>query len=249
MKPTILILFSCVFASVSSGGYTPQFAMDAAKALHDSLNDYEIGLKPPAADQKSSLDPVQVKVDVYLTEAWHKGSKVYLMGYLRRNWTDSRLANPEDPPLDLVLSHAKVLDSIWTPDLFIVNGKKDVIHEGGITLKTSTGALETSEQLKIKSYCPVSYEELIRANGVANCTIKIESFMHTTDVLTLAWKDPNGSKFCSVSSKNIVAVKTSATRNTVGSKTYSSLILNVQVKTGITADVAKYLFKQAIAKD
>ncbi|XP_070558022.1 glycine receptor subunit alpha-1-like isoform X2 [Ptychodera flava] len=180
---TVLAMF--VFSAVSSGN--KRYKETLYSVIKDE--DYDPELRPNAGGP-----PVNISVFVYITSI-HSLSEVS-MDYgatlvLSLQWDDPRFAFNGTEDIDL-RSGSKLVDKIWTPDLYFVNVKEGKLHE--ITMSNKhmrimpAGRILYDMRVSLILICHLHLHRFPMDRQ--RCGLEIESFGYTIRDMQLDW-DPH----------------------------------------------------------
>lgn len=166
---------------------------NVSMVIDNLLNGYDRRLRPNYGG-----DPVDVKVSMYvisvssLSEA---DMEFTLDFYFRTHWNDPRLRFEKRQGLEeLSLGH-DFGKSIWLPDLFFVQDRKDSFMHT-LTSKNEflsvdyNGNVKRSVRLSVTAGCPMNFINF--PLDTQRCALDIESYGSNTKGMKLNWKEPVG---------------------------------------------------------
>jgi len=108
--------------------------------------------------------------------------------YFRQEWKDPRLTF-NDSYSQIILS-MKMLELIWKPDSFFLNGKECYLHKiptsNRLVRLSKDGSVLYSQRLTIKASCPMHLKNFPLDRQV--CPLFIGSFSYSSDEITYKWK-------------------------------------------------------------
>ncbi len=112
--------------------------------------------------------------------------------YLKQSWRDPRLDFQDlFPNVSRVRLHDAPWDQIWIPDLFFTNAMeaefRDVTVSNRLMYLYATGHVWYTSAIKATFSCPLLLHNY--PHDVQNCSIIMESFGYTKDVVVLVWLD------------------------------------------------------------
>ncbi|KAG8179312.1 hypothetical protein JTE90_016417 [Oedothorax gibbosus] len=111
--------------------------------------------------------------------------------YFRQQWTDRRLMF--EAPIESLSLNIKMLEGIWKPDTYFLNGKGSYLHTITVPNKLlrifRNGKVLYSMRLTIKAKCPMLLQNF--PMDKQSCPLVFGSFGYTVDHLKYQW-DPSG---------------------------------------------------------
>ncbi|XP_074651381.1 gamma-aminobutyric acid receptor subunit alpha-1-like [Tubulanus polymorphus] len=112
--------------------------------------------------------------------------------YFRQKWNDSRLRFPSkiaNRTIEKLGVSIKLLDKIWKPDTFIVNGQGSYLHmityPNKLLRITSSGGVLLSMRLTIKANCPMNLKKYPMDNQT--CPLAIGSYAYSNKDVEYRW--------------------------------------------------------------
>jgi hypothetical protein len=199
------LLFVGLVALKVQGESTNAGAAPSCPKLTDPFLQYKIaerlirlsGYNPdirPTVSNETFLTKVAVDFYVVNIESFDQNQgllKLHLI--FRQRWPDSRLSYGDALPSECFTNTSTInvpssmIDSVWTPDLFIINEvevrKHDLFHRNIYVRLSPDGGILLSQRISLTLTCP----EL----KTGECSAKIESYGLKADELEVNWKETN----------------------------------------------------------
>ncbi|ELU01184.1 hypothetical protein CAPTEDRAFT_216654 [Capitella teleta] len=116
--------------------------------------------------------------------------------YFRQEWQDPRLAFVPMGDLDIIRPSIKMLDDIWKPDTFFLNGQDSYLHTITYSNKLfriyNKGDILYSQRLTIKSSCPMKLQKYPLDSQ--SCPLFLGSYGYTRQDIVYKWQDMQDGK-------------------------------------------------------
>ncbi|XP_064637423.1 glycine receptor subunit alpha-2-like isoform X2 [Lineus longissimus] len=177
--------------------YRPGERFSRSQFLMKLMENYDSRV-PPNFDTD---EPTIVDCDIFVSsfDSINEASMDYLITiFMRQAWHDHRLAyghlglsNDSMITLD-----ARLIDSLWVPDLFFANEKKGHVHHITVPNRLlrlyKDGTVYYSARLSLTLSCPMELQKF--PLDVQVCNLQLESFAYTRDKLDFVWKESDDSE-------------------------------------------------------
>ncbi|XP_037091730.1 glycine receptor subunit alpha-2-like [Pollicipes pollicipes] len=109
--------------------------------------------------------------------------------YLRQSWHDERLRSDAHPSQLLLVSRLKVIDMLWTPDIYFLNVKDAKYHEvtsPNVLMRIyGDGRVFFSIRLQLTLSCQMDLSKY--PLDTQTCYIQLATFAHPTSALVFKW--------------------------------------------------------------
>ncbi|XP_046373868.1 glycine receptor subunit alphaZ1-like isoform X2 [Haliotis rufescens] len=118
------------------------------------------------------------------------GKQEYSMSiYLRQNWTDGRLLWSDHTNLTRIEVDTKLMDRVWTPDLYFVNEKQAIMHDVTVANKLlhlyPNGTVQSSIRISMTLSCDMYLHKY--PHDQQTCSVNISSYSYTADNVVFKW--------------------------------------------------------------
>ncbi|XP_046372047.1 gamma-aminobutyric acid receptor alpha-like [Haliotis rufescens] len=184
---SILILKVAASSAWNYGG-----GMNMTTLLDSLLDDYDRRLRPGFGGP-----PLVVKTDILVRSMGPMSEKdmIYSMDcYFRQFWQDARLAfNATMQGISELSLSSRMLERIWYPDTFFLNGGRSYLHSITSPNKffrlQSDGNIYFSQRLTIKAHCRMDLESF--PMDTQKCPLRVGSFGYSHDDVIYIWRYGN----------------------------------------------------------
>ncbi|XP_071082577.1 glycine receptor subunit alpha-2-like isoform X8 [Haliotis cracherodii] len=109
--------------------------------------------------------------------------------YLRQNWTDGRLLWSDHTNLTRIEVDTKLMDRVWTPDLYFVNEKQAIMHDVTVANKLlhlyPNGTVQSSIRISMTLSCDMYLHKY--PHDQQTCSVNISSYSYTADNVVFKW--------------------------------------------------------------
>ncbi|XP_074650714.1 gamma-aminobutyric acid receptor subunit alpha-2-like [Tubulanus polymorphus] len=179
-------VFTAFLGLVSSRqGLSETGLKNITNILNRLLDNYDKRIRPGFG---GNATVVNVSMNIRSMGPVSERNMMYSMDcYFRQMWTDTRLKF--EGPLPKLQLNVKMLEKIWKPDTYILNGKGSYLHRitgPNILLRlTRDGDILYSMRLTIKATCPMHLEKF--PMDMQNCPFQIGSYGYSTRDVSYRW--------------------------------------------------------------
>ncbi|XP_064620589.1 glycine receptor subunit alpha-2-like [Lineus longissimus] len=157
------------------------------KLFNQLLKGYDMRSAPSEVSGK----PVEVQISFYVsnTKVDTEKKEMVLDTYFRQTWVDERLRFPADEELEEMSFGDGPDDQIWTPDTFFRNAiSVDWVTSDNVLVRIyKTGKVWLAQKVILTIRCPMHFQKY--PFDTQECSIRVESFRHTSDSLQLKFLD------------------------------------------------------------
>ncbi|XP_074611287.1 glycine receptor subunit alpha-3-like [Acropora palmata] len=140
------------------------------------------------ARPKAGKDPIKVFLSMAIqsfTNIKESNMEFTVSMFLRQEWYDFRLVHEEHGTLPL---RGTDLDKIWRPDTYFTNNNDYKLYEDNqLALISKNGYVYYSARLFVVASCPMYLKKF--PTDVQECSLVMESFAFTRDMVEYRWKD------------------------------------------------------------
>ncbi|RUS78341.1 hypothetical protein EGW08_013892, partial [Elysia chlorotica] len=188
LEKNVSVEFSPNFPGVSQENRSRELGRKVSSLLDSLLLGYDRRLRPDFGRA-----PLTVKADIEIRSMGPISEKDMIFSmdcYFRQNWVDRRLAfNATKEQVTKVSLNLKMLERIWHPDTYFVNGGPSYVH----TITTPNkfvrlfydGSVLFSQRLTIKANCPMHLEKFPMDSQL--CPLHIASFGYPASDVIYEW--------------------------------------------------------------
>ncbi|XP_071082584.1 glycine receptor subunit alpha-2-like isoform X9 [Haliotis cracherodii] len=170
----------------------PRMSLGQARQeiLKDILNNgtYDPKIAPNFNDNFPTR--VMVQLFVLSIDSVDESAMEYSMSiYLRQNWTDGRLLWSDHTNLTRIEVDTKLMDRVWTPDLYFVNEKQAIMHDVTVANKLlhlyPNGTVQSSIRISMTLSCDMYLHKY--PHDQQTCSVNISSYSYTADNVVFKW--------------------------------------------------------------
>ncbi|XP_052078743.1 glycine receptor subunit alpha-2-like [Mytilus californianus] len=160
------------------------------ETLRELFRNYDSTIPPTFNDD----EPVKALVQLYILgidSVSDSAMEYTLFMILRQRWYDKRLQYNRIPGVRALELDPKAMNSVWVPDLYMVNEKRAKIHDITTPNKLlhiySDGQIVYSMRLSVTLSCQMNL--LKYPMDFQICSVDLESYGYSTDRLMLRWNN------------------------------------------------------------
>ncbi|XP_067651052.1 glycine receptor subunit alpha-2-like isoform X4 [Haliotis asinina] len=109
--------------------------------------------------------------------------------YLRQKWNDHRLTWSDNTNLSRIEVDTKLMERVWTPDLYFVNEKQAIMHDVTVSNKLlhlyPNGTVQSSIRISMTLSCDMYLHKY--PHDEQKCSVNISSYSYTADNVVFKW--------------------------------------------------------------
>ncbi|XP_046585184.1 glycine receptor subunit alpha-4-like isoform X2 [Haliotis rubra] len=109
--------------------------------------------------------------------------------YLRQKWNDHRLMWSDNANLSRIEVDTKLMERVWTPDLYFVNEKQAIMHDVTVSNKLlhlyPNGTVQSSIRISMTLSCDMYLHKY--PHDEQECSVNISSYSYTADNVVFKW--------------------------------------------------------------
>ncbi|XP_046585185.1 glycine receptor subunit alpha-4-like isoform X3 [Haliotis rubra] len=165
------------------------FGQARQAVLKDILNDtYDPKIAPNFNDNFPTK--VMVQLFVLSIDSVDESAMEYSMSiYLRQKWNDHRLMWSDNANLSRIEVDTKLMERVWTPDLYFVNEKQAIMHDVTVSNKLlhlyPNGTVQSSIRISMTLSCDMYLHKY--PHDEQECSVNISSYSYTADNVVFKW--------------------------------------------------------------
>ncbi|XP_023322271.1 gamma-aminobutyric acid receptor alpha-like [Eurytemora carolleeae] len=177
---------------------TETLSSNVTRILEGLLKDYDKTERPDYV----SGNPTEVKVNMLIRSMGpiSEADMFYSMDcYFRQYWTDTRLSfkglqsNSNNLEINQLSLNVKMLEKIWKPDTYFLNGLNSYLHTitrpNKLLRISEHGFITYSMRLTIKAKCPMMLSSF--PMDWQSCPLILGSFAYPVNEVQYKWQDPS----------------------------------------------------------
>ncbi|XP_067651050.1 glycine receptor subunit alpha-2-like isoform X2 [Haliotis asinina] len=169
----------------------PRMSLGQARQaiLKEILNDtYDPKIAPNFNDNFPTK--VMVQLFVLSIDSVDESAMEYSMSiYLRQKWNDHRLTWSDNTNLSRIEVDTKLMERVWTPDLYFVNEKQAIMHDVTVSNKLlhlyPNGTVQSSIRISMTLSCDMYLHKY--PHDEQKCSVNISSYSYTADNVVFKW--------------------------------------------------------------
>ncbi|XP_053400665.1 glycine receptor subunit alpha-3-like [Mercenaria mercenaria] len=149
---------------------------------------------PPNSDKDGIEKQVQVTVNMYINSMFSisEMNMDYSMSvFLRERWIDDRLRYDDTLNITRLILDNTLFESVWMPDMYILNEKKSDYHEVMVSNKLihiyPDGTIQHSARVTGTFSCLMHLQKY--PFDTQYCKFEVESYGHSTEDLRFIWSE------------------------------------------------------------
>lgn len=162
--------------------------------LDEIFTNYDKKL-PPTYDKDGPDRQVEIEASIYVISMYSisEANMDYSMSmHLRERWVDERLRYTDVLNLTRLELDTSLFDSVWVPDIYILNEKSSDYHEVTVLNKMMhvypDGSVQLSARVTGLFSCSMHLQKY--PFDTQSCFLELESYGHSTESMKFVWK-PN----------------------------------------------------------